>query len=184
MTEFVDACRQEWKRLGVPDAVANEMAADLEADLDEAKAEGVSAEEVLGSGAFDPRSFAAEWATERGVVPPPAPTTTLVEDRPAAPEHKPWNRTLAVVTIAAGFVIAFIGLALATHHSESMTIRRVVGPFAKPFAPPGIARFPGPFAVHNSAPAFHGLGVLLFLAGAAALIVATVYWSRRARASH
>ena len=68
MNEFVDECRREWKRLGVPDHVAAEMAADLEADLDEAAAEGVSAEEVLGSGAFDARSFASAWAAERGVV--------------------------------------------------------------------------------------------------------------------
>src|SRR5213078_3798596 len=74
VNEFVEECRREWKRLGVPDPVANEMAADLEADLGEAEAEGVSAEEVLGSGAFDPRSFAGSWAAERGVVPPPAGT--------------------------------------------------------------------------------------------------------------
>ena len=182
MTEFVDACRQEWKRLGVPDPVANEMAADLDADLAEANAEGVSAAEVLGSGAFDPRSFAAEWATARGVVPTPAPTATLVEEPPAVPNNRTRNRTLAVVTIAAGFVLAFIGLALATRHSDSVAVRRVVGPL-RPFGPEGIAKFPGPFAVHNSAPALHGLGVVLFLAGAAALIVATVYWSRRTRTS-
>jgi hypothetical protein len=68
VNEFVAECRREWKRLGVPDAVAEEMAADLAADLEEAAAEGVSAEAVLGSGAFDPRSFAAEWAAARGVV--------------------------------------------------------------------------------------------------------------------
>ena len=54
MSGFVDECRREWKRLGVPEAVANEMAADLAADLDEAAAEGVSGEEVLGNGYFDP----------------------------------------------------------------------------------------------------------------------------------
>ena len=68
MNEFVSECRREWKRLGVPDPVANEMAAELEADLEEAEAEGVSAEGVLGSGAFDSRSFATAWAVERGVV--------------------------------------------------------------------------------------------------------------------
>src|SRR6266702_238341 len=46
------------------------MAADLAADLKEAEADGVSPEEVLGSGAFDPRSFAAAWAAERGVSRP------------------------------------------------------------------------------------------------------------------
>jgi hypothetical protein len=44
------------------------MAADLAADLQEADAEGASPEEVLGSGAFDPQSFAASWAAERGVI--------------------------------------------------------------------------------------------------------------------
>ena len=48
MNEFVEECRREWRRLGVPDPVANEMAADLAADLEEAEAEGCSAEEVLG----------------------------------------------------------------------------------------------------------------------------------------
>jgi hypothetical protein len=67
VNEFVEECRREWRRLRVPDPVADEMAADLEADLEEAEAEGVSPEEVLGSGAADPRSFAASWAAERGV---------------------------------------------------------------------------------------------------------------------
>jgi hypothetical protein len=68
MNEFVEECRREWNRLGVPDQIADEMAADLAADLEEAEAEGASAEEVLGTGAFDARSFAAAWAAERGVV--------------------------------------------------------------------------------------------------------------------
>ena len=71
MSEFVEQCRQEWRRLGVPDPLADEMAADLQTDLGEAEAEGVSAEELLGSSVFDPRSFAAAWANERGIVPPP-----------------------------------------------------------------------------------------------------------------
>jgi hypothetical protein len=69
VSEFVDACRREWRRLGVPEPAANEMAADLAADLKEAEQDGVTAEEVLGSGAFDPRAFAASWASERALVP-------------------------------------------------------------------------------------------------------------------
>jgi len=69
VSEFVDECRREWRRLGVPEPAANEMAADLAADLREAEQDGVAAEEVLGSGAFDPRAFAASWAGERGLVP-------------------------------------------------------------------------------------------------------------------
>ena len=68
MSQFVKACRREWSRLGVPEAAANEMAADLEADLAEAHAEGASPEVVLGNGYFDARSFAASWALARGVV--------------------------------------------------------------------------------------------------------------------
>jgi hypothetical protein len=71
VNDFVGQCRREWKRLRVPASVADEMAADLAADLREAEAEGASVEEVLGSGATDPRSFAASWAAERGVIPPP-----------------------------------------------------------------------------------------------------------------
>jgi hypothetical protein len=69
VSEFIAECRREWRRLGVPEPAANEMAADLAADLKEAEQEGVSAEEVLGSGAFDARAFAASWASERGLVP-------------------------------------------------------------------------------------------------------------------
>jgi hypothetical protein len=43
MTAFVEECRREWKRLGVPDLLAEEMATELEADLAEAEADGVSA---------------------------------------------------------------------------------------------------------------------------------------------
>jgi hypothetical protein len=72
MSDFVEQCRQEWKRLDVPDPLAEEMAADLASDLSEAESEGVSAEELLGSSFFDPRSFAASWAAERGIIPVPA----------------------------------------------------------------------------------------------------------------
>lgn len=68
MSDFVDECRNEWSRLGVPEADRNEMAADLEADLAEARADGASPEEVLGNGYFDAKSFAASWAIARGVV--------------------------------------------------------------------------------------------------------------------
>jgi hypothetical protein len=72
MTDFVEQCRAEWKRLGVPDPLAEEMAGDLAADLGEAESEGIPAEEFLGSSVFDPSSFAASWAAERGIIPVPA----------------------------------------------------------------------------------------------------------------
>jgi hypothetical protein len=69
MSDFVEQCRREWRRLGVPDPLAEEMAADLASDLSEAEAEGVSAQEFLGRSALDPPSFAATWAAERGIIP-------------------------------------------------------------------------------------------------------------------
>jgi hypothetical protein len=68
VSNFVEECRREWKRLRVPGTVADEMADELAADLEEAEADGASAEDVLGSGASDPRAFAAAWANERGIV--------------------------------------------------------------------------------------------------------------------
>jgi hypothetical protein len=61
---FVDECRREWRRLRVPDELADELAAELEADL----AEAGSIEELLGEAAADPSLFAREWATERGLA--------------------------------------------------------------------------------------------------------------------
>jgi hypothetical protein len=58
VNEFVEECRREWKVLGVPDSIASEMALDLTTDIEEAEAEGGSAEDVLGSSLFDPRGFA------------------------------------------------------------------------------------------------------------------------------
>jgi hypothetical protein len=76
MSEFVAECLQEWKRLGVPDPLAEEMAADLASDLRDAAADGVSPDELLGGSIRDPRSFAASWAAERGIIPdPPSPRT-------------------------------------------------------------------------------------------------------------
>jgi len=99
VNQFVDECRREWKRLRVPDAVADEMAADLAADLKEAESEGASGEEVLGGGASDPRSFAASWAAERGVIPP-----RLTARLP--------RRSLMLAAIAALTITAAIGAAL------------------------------------------------------------------------
>jgi hypothetical protein len=71
MSSFVEECRREWKRLGVPDGLAEEMATELESDLAEAEVDGVSAAELLGES--DPRRFAATWARERGLVSEPPP---------------------------------------------------------------------------------------------------------------
>ncbi len=69
MTDFVEQCRAEWRRLGVAAPAAEEMAAELAADLEDAAADGVGAEQLLGGSYADPRAFAAAWAGERGIVP-------------------------------------------------------------------------------------------------------------------
>lgn len=98
MTEFVEECRREWKRLRVPDAAANEMAADLAADLKEAEDDGTPAEELLGNEAFDPRAFAMRWARERGLI------------HSSARERFPRPRVIAAIAVA---VLALVGGAVA-----------------------------------------------------------------------
>jgi hypothetical protein len=68
VNELVAACRREWRRLRVPAEEADEMAAELEADLADAAADGLTAADVLGGEAADPLAFARAWATERGLV--------------------------------------------------------------------------------------------------------------------
>lgn len=96
MSTFVEECRREWKRLGVPDLMADEMATDLEADLAEAEADGVSAAEILGES--DPRRFASNWASERG----------LVSERPP---KKSRRRFWIVLAIVVALLLVFGGLA-------------------------------------------------------------------------
>lgn len=183
MSEFVDECRREWSRLGVPDPAANEMAADLEADLAEAAAEGASPEEVLGSGAFDPRSFAAAWAAERGLVQPPRPA-------PAGAPRRSWK---AAVT-AAFALIAIVGLVLTVFSVGAGSVRVAVagrpGPgvvipprFRIVPAPPigpriGVVKPPGARVVlgGGSPIDFRPVGVLLLLVGLVGLVATWLYW--------
>jgi hypothetical protein len=160
MSDFVQQCRREWKRLRVPDPDAEEMAADLAADLREAEAEGVSAEELLGSSVFDPRSFAASWAAERGIIPPPLQRETA--------SRKPL-RLLAVAIVS---VIALIvgGLTLLTSHSR-------VAPVASTTAPPHLPSPSGPglLGVHAGTVAASAVAWILILVAIAALVLAA--WS-------
>jgi hypothetical protein len=149
VNEFVDECRREWRRLGVPDPIASEMAADLSADLDEAEAEGGSPEDVLGNSAFDPRRFAAAWAAARGV------TGTPLRERPSL-----WQPALAIAgALVLGVLTVGAGLALLVGRGSSevaFATRRIVavpgrirlfvpgptrvvpGPLGRPFGGPGI----------------------------------------------
>jgi hypothetical protein len=108
MSAFVEECRREWRRLGVPDLLAEEMATDLEADLAEAQAEGVSAAEILGES--DPRRFAETWARERGLVSEPPP------------QKKSRKRLWIVLAIVLAVLVFFMGIA-ATALLATTTVR-------------------------------------------------------------
>jgi hypothetical protein len=105
MSPFVEECLREWKRLGVADPVANEMAADLEADIAEAETDGGSAEDVLGNEAFDAPAFARSWAESRGVIP---------EQTQPAPVARPSSirRWYPIAGIAACLLLALFGAVL------------------------------------------------------------------------
>lgn len=187
MTEFVEECRREWRRLGVPDPIANEMAADLTADIEEAEAEGGSAEDVLGTSLFDPRHFAAAWAGARGVTAPPTAPEPPV---PLASERRPWHRpVIALALTAIGCTMALAAAALAVgRHSSAMA-----APVRKILLEPGSARvldpgspvpafgYPGPsFTVQSTGPVVL-VALVLLLVGAVLVGLAVLYWSSWSR---
>ena len=117
MIEFIQECRQEWKRLGVPDPIANEMAADLTADIEEAEAEGGSAEDVLGTSLFDPRRFAAAWAGARGVTAPAEPIDPIT---PVGQQRQRWYRPAGVIALAViGFLVTLAAATLVVGRRSS-----------------------------------------------------------------
>jgi hypothetical protein len=179
VSEFVEECRREWRRLGVPDPVANEMAADLTVDLEEAEAEGGSPEDVLGNSAFDPRRFAAAWAAARGVTSAPTPHRGSL-----------WRPPIAIaLTVVIGVLTIGAGLAILVGHGGSSVafathrIVRVPGSF-RLFAPgPGRIVGPGPLPPPFVGTQFAGVHVhplvwILFIAGLLGLgVLAVWYWS-------
>jgi hypothetical protein len=166
VNEFVEECRREWRRLRVPDPVANEMAADLAVDLEEAEAEGVPAEEVLGRGAADPRSFAASWATERGVIQP----------RPLR-DRLP-KGSLMVAAVAAFAVIAVVGAALATFASSPGSAPLLAGRPVE--APVTTARLviSAPLVAHEdiSGTDARAIGRTLWIVGLAGIVLVALLW--------
>ncbi len=179
MNQFVEECRREWRRLGVPDPVANEMAADLTADLEEAESEGGSPEDVLGNSAFDPRRFAAAWAAARGVTSPPPPTVRL---RGGPPLRSPLPPSWACSSSAP----AFSSLVGRSSSSIAFATRRIItgpGPL-RLFAPgPGRIVVPGrlglPFVGTRIAGVdVHPLAWMLLVVGVVGLgLLAVLYWS-------
>ncbi|MGA2295096.1 MAG: hypothetical protein ABSG24_07700 [Acidimicrobiales bacterium] len=185
MSDFVEECRREWKRLGVPDPIANEMAIDLTADIEEAEAEGGSAEDVLGNSLFDPRRFAAAWASARGVT---APLASVDAIAPFERDRHPWFRPALVIVVAVfGFLTVLAAAALLVGRrgvSMAASIHRIV-------VLPGSGRLPGPgallppfhsfvsgpsFSFQNGAP-FIGLLLVALLGGIALLGLAILYRS-------
>ncbi len=178
MSEFVEECRREWRRLRVPDPIANEMAADLTADLEEAEAEGGSPEDVLGNSAFDPQRFAAAWAQARGVAGPPLPGAQRSWRTPVA--------ILAAVILGLIVVVAAVALAVGVRgHSFSMAVRRVAvspGPM-RIFGPgPGRSvRLGPPFMGAQFSGLDHPLALVVLAVGVLGVVglglVAAFFWS-------
>jgi hypothetical protein len=168
MNDFIEQCRREWKRLGVPDLLAEEMAADLASDLGEAEGEGISAEEYLGSGVSDPRSFAASWATERGIVPEP-PDGFRGRRKPLA---------LAAFTALAALALIVAAVLLATGEPK-VALKTSGAKLAHVSVPPGAHYLPPPHEVQVGAAAPIEW-ILLFLAGAALAFTAWLWlrWNR------
>ena len=175
MSRFVDECRKEWRRLGVPEAAAEEMAADLAADLAEAEAEGAAPEQVLGNGVFDARAFAASWARARGVAGPG-------RHRLLAAGRSPW---ILVAGAVAALFMTVVGLALVLGGHASMSVgavRRSVLPLPAPFLSPRpfIQVAPGPLgrAVFLTDRPVHIVGWVLLAVGVAGLGLAVWLWRR------
>jgi hypothetical protein len=167
VNEFVEACRREWSRLRVPDPIANEMATDLAADLNEAEAEGVSPEEVLGSGAFDPRSFAASWAAERGV------------GRPSPAREPVPRRSFILAAIAALAAIAVSGAALAifTSPSGSASAPAIFAP--RPSGPPEPRLrtvVPQDLQAEVSGADTGAIGLVLLIVGLTGIVLLALFW--------
>jgi hypothetical protein len=163
--QFVEECRREWKRLGVSDALAEEMAADLASDLRDAEADGVSAEELLGASASNPRAFAAEWAAGRGILP-----------TPPAPKRRRLPAALVAFTALAVLALLFAAVALATGQPKVSLVA------SQTKRPPGAV---GPVitrhAVRATASAAAPIEWILLVGAVVALCFAAWLWSNWAR---
>jgi hypothetical protein len=172
MNDFVEQCRRAWKRLGVSDPLAEEMATDLASDLSEAETEGVSLEELLGSSAFNPASFATTWAAERGAIPPePTAQSQSILHRPL---------TLIAVAVLAFGVLSFVvlfGAVLVTHAAPpAVTLRRAATPSLRLLPGPGQVQTVRAHTTVNAVPL-----LLLFLLLAIIAFVIAWLWTARTR---
>jgi hypothetical protein len=190
VNDFVEQCRREWKRLGVRGAVADEMAAELTAGLEE----GASPEEVLGSDAADPTSFAAAWARERGVarrrrnprviVPVVAATLALATLAGAVLMLTSSSPGKAYLGVLPGPVDAPRGFRVApVHVTTKADTQRPTNCFdGVDYSPtpclPVLTTFEGPseFAIANSGVDWPRIGLGLTLLGGISLILLASAW--------
>jgi hypothetical protein len=133
VSDFIEQCRREWGRLGVPDQLAGEMATELAADLGEAEAEGVAAGELLGNSVSDPRSFAASWAAERGII-PASPSRLHLRRRP---------RTLVAFTALAALAMIVAAVLLLTGEPK-LSLDKTGQPHIPAAAATHVSPGPGP----------------------------------------
>jgi hypothetical protein len=162
VNEFVDECRREWRRLGVQDPIANEMAADLTADIEEAESEGGSAEDVLGNSAFDPRRFAGSWAVARGVTAPPA----------SAALRRRWP-ALVIGIAGCAALLAVVGAVLVGGRQSAAAVSSV-----SRIGPRSVRVIPGSPIVLQHFQHFPGLAIfalLLLVLGVAGVGLAVLY---------
>jgi hypothetical protein len=167
MSRFVEECRKEWGRLGVPDVEANEMAADLETDLAEARTDGVSPEEVLGNGYFDAKSFAASWAIARGVVRLTPLDRSTIRIR----------SLLLALSALVGGVVSGVGLLILVRPrfgSQAMAVSPVGRRFNRPA--PSIVVNPHQFLFEGPGSGIDPLGWTLLVAGLIGLVVILWIW--------
>jgi hypothetical protein len=149
VNEFVQECRREWRRLGVPDPIANEMAADLTADIEEAETEGGTAEDVLGKSAFDPPRFAESWAVARGVTTPPV----------TSPPRCRWP-ALAFGLVGCAVLLALAGAVVLGGRQSAAAISSVSRNLA---GPRSVRVFPGSPIVLQHFQHFPGIAILAIL---------------------
>lgn len=168
MSDFVERCRGEWRRLGVPDPVAEEMAADLASDISDAAADGISIEELLGTSASDPRAFAASWAAERGLV--RIPSRPGRSDRHGRP-------VLVAFTVVAALALVVAAALLATGEPKVALV-------ASRATPPHLLGQPTPFVSRGhrvQASAAAPIEWILFAVAIVALGFSAWLWSQWGR---
>jgi hypothetical protein len=165
------------------------MAADLGADIEEAEAEGGSAEDVLGNSVFDPRRFAAAWASARGVTSVPALADSLA--LPDPDRHSLLRPALVIVLAVVGFLAILTAAALVVgRHGVAVAAsvsRIVISPGSGRIRsiglrPPFHYFVPGPFSVQGGAPFLALLFVVLIVVVVVVLGLVLLYrtsWPRR-----